>query len=232
MKFHNLHKNQQCIIIGNGPSLSKVDMNIFKSVTTFGVNKIFLLYPKTLWRPTYHFFLDPYVIRQSYDAIQKYKNDSSFFLNFDNVGDLYKREPSFYYYRSQNVLGFNKFLPSMTVSDGQSVTYVVLQFAYIMGFKTVYLFGIDHNHHFVSNTPSKEIITDSHPKNHFDPNYFETGQVWWKPDKDYIEMAYRLAKFFYERDDRKIYDCTINGNLNIFEKMDYQEALLRIHQSH
>jgi hypothetical protein len=36
------------------------------------------------------------------------------------------------------------------------------------------------------------------------------------------ELGYRMAKFAFERDRRRVFDATIGGALDIFEKADYE----------
>ena len=58
--------------------------------------------------------------------------------------------------------------------------------------------------------------------NHFNPNYFGTGFRWQLPDLETSELAYRLAKYHFERDGREILDATVDGKLEVFRKVDYQ----------
>jgi hypothetical protein len=59
---------------------------------------------------------------------------------------------------------------------------------------------------------------------HFDPNYFK-GMKWQLPDLAGSEKAYRLAKEHFEKNDRQISDATVDGKLNIFPKIKFEEAL-------
>lgn len=53
-KFKNIHKGQRCFIIGTGPSLTVEDLELLKDEICFGSNRIFEIYPRTSWRPTYY----------------------------------------------------------------------------------------------------------------------------------------------------------------------------------
>ncbi|MBO7254734.1 MAG: hypothetical protein J6V36_05480, partial [Clostridia bacterium] len=55
-KLKDSHKGERCFIIGNGPSLSVNDLNKIyeKNIPTFSTNRIFKLFEKTDWRPTYY----------------------------------------------------------------------------------------------------------------------------------------------------------------------------------
>ena len=58
--------------------------------------------------------------------------------------------------------------------------------------------------------------------NHFHPNYFPKGYKWQSPDLLRSEIAYGLAKEAFEMDGRKIFDATIGGKCEVFEKIDYE----------
>ncbi len=43
-KFRSIHKGEDCFILGNGPSLNKIDLSLLKNYHIFGLNKIYLLF--------------------------------------------------------------------------------------------------------------------------------------------------------------------------------------------
>ena len=42
----DIHKGQRAFIIGNGPSLKQTDLTKLKNEFTFGMNRIYLLFPE------------------------------------------------------------------------------------------------------------------------------------------------------------------------------------------
>ena len=52
--FHNIHKGKRCVIIGNGPSLNKLDLTKLKNEITFGVNAIYTNMDNMGFLPTYY----------------------------------------------------------------------------------------------------------------------------------------------------------------------------------
>lgn len=109
------------------------------------------------------------------------------------------------------------------VLEGATVTYVAMQIAFYMGFKTVYLIGVDHNFKFEGKPLEIKKMEGSDP-NHFDPNYFK-GMHWGLPDLETSEMYYKVAKEIYEKNGRKIFDATVEGKLQVYEKINYEDAL-------
>ena len=54
-----------CFIIGNGPSLEVADLERLHKllIPTFAANRIYKIFDKTNWRPTYYSCEDPVIIR-------------------------------------------------------------------------------------------------------------------------------------------------------------------------
>lgn len=57
-EFKNCHEGERAFILGNGPSLNKIDLEKLDNEITFAVNKINLIFDETNWRPTYYVFDD------------------------------------------------------------------------------------------------------------------------------------------------------------------------------
>lgn len=220
-KFRDIHKGKDCFLIGNGPSLNKMDLGLLNDYYTIGLNKIFLLFERTNLKIDYHVCVNKYVIEQCTREFFEMKC------------------PSFISYRSRNPLiaGSDKvffigdvhskwtFFEDITrgISQGSTVTYAAMQIAFFMGFRRVFLIGVDHN--FGSKgTPHKVETMKGDDVSHFDPNYFK-GMKWQLPDLKGSEKAYRLAKKHFENDNRQILDATVDGKLNIFTKINFEEAL-------
>ena len=68
-KFKNIHKGERCFIIGTGPSLTTGDLELLKDEICFGSNRIFEIYPRTSWRPTYYMNQDFKLIEKFHDEI-------------------------------------------------------------------------------------------------------------------------------------------------------------------
>jgi hypothetical protein len=110
------------------------------------------------------------------------------------------------------------------VWGGATVTYVALQLAFYMGFKTVILVGVDHS--FSSKgVPHAVVEGGDSDSNHFHPKYFADGTRWQLPDLQTSEYAYRLAKEAYESAGRRILDATIGGKLTVFPKVEFDDVI-------
>lgn len=219
-KFRNIHRGEQCFIIGNGPSLNKMDLGRLNEHTCFGLNKIHLICDSAGLEVDYHVAVNPLVIQQSAAQFARLRCPS--FLSYQaSIGHV-KPVENIVFLLCVDPFTFR---PDITqgVCDGYTVTYAAMQIAYFMGFKEVYLIGVDHNFD-VNGKPNELQYMSGPDPNHFDPGYFR-GHYWHLPDLEGSELAYRMAQFFFRRDGREIYDATVDGKLNVFPKISYDQAL-------
>lgn len=222
-KWTNRYAGKKAIILCNGPSLNKVDFNLIESdVFTFGLNKINLLFDYSSFRPSCIVAVNPFVIEQNKD----FYNTTDIPLFFDSVGIrkgwINSRRNIVFLHSGAPLDGFAKDC-SMSINQGHTVTYVALQLAFHMGFKNVALVGADHT--FATKGPANKIVHGGVvDESHFDPRYF-SNQKWHLPDLFESEVAYTRANNIYNAHDRKIFNCTDGGNLNIFDRLPLSDFL-------
>jgi hypothetical protein len=224
-QFQNRHKGEDCFIIGSGPSLNTMDLTLLHQYHTFGLNKIYLLFDRFDLDLTYLVAINRLVIEQS--ALVYQDLPITLFLNYKNAHKIITKKDNIYLVYTGAKYTFK---PDITrrICEGATVTYVALQIAYYMGFRNVFLIGVDH-HFKVQGKPYAKQFRQGEDTDHFDPNYFG-NQEWQLPNLKASEFAYDLAKHFYHKNDRRIYDATVNGKLNIFPKISFEEALERCKQ--
>jgi len=212
------YAGQRCFIIGNGPSLRKTDLSLLKDEITFGMNRIYLLFPELGFPTTLYACINTLVIDQCAEEIKALSmpkfvtwrgraalrgDPDLIFLDTDYTG-----EASF----SSDVSG--------RVFEGSTVTYVALQVAFHLGFHEVILIGVDHS--YTTQGPANVTVTSAgEDPNHFAPGYFGKGFRWQLPDLEASERAYRLAREAYEAAGRRVLDATVGGKLAVFPKVDY-----------
>jgi hypothetical protein len=224
-QFKNKHQGEDCFIIGNGPSLNSMDLTPLRRYHTFGLNKIYLLFDRVDLNLTYLIAVNKLVIEQSAHIYQNLP--ITLFLNYKNARGIINKKDNFHFVYTG---AKSTFKPDITrkICEGATVTYVAMQIAYYMGFRNVFLIGVDHNFK-VHGKPYEKQFMQGNDINHFDPNYFKNKE-WQLPNLKTSQSSYNLAKYFYNKDGRKIYDATVNGRLNIFPKMSFEEALKRCKQ--
>ena len=226
-RFRNRHAGDRCFIIGNGPSLTITDLERVRSEITFAANKIYLAYDKTDWRPSYYVVEDDHMIRQHHHEIRELKGSVKFVSHDWEL--LFRGEAQTVIY-PRNLLDLDRF-PMFSdnayrhVFCGYMVTYISLQLAYFMGFSTVYLLGVDFNYAVDYKGTDTIIHAASHPSDHFTFRYFEPGEVRYAPQLKLAERAMHCARQFYEARQRKIWNATRGGKLEVFDRISLEEAL-------
>ena len=219
------HRGERCFIIGNGPSLNKLDLTHLKKEITFGVNAIFLNHERMGFYPTYYCMQDVLVAEDRAAEISAYKHSLKILPNYVKKWVRGDEQTLWFNFIDPKFMfpGFSHDA-SVCMFFGGTVSYDCMQLAYHMGFSTVYLVGFDH-HYVIPKTIERDgnrfTSTEDDP-NHFSPAYFGKGLRWHDPKVDRMETAYRKAKREFERAGRKIYNATAGGKLEVFERVAYE----------
>ncbi len=224
----NRYAGRRAFIIGNGPSLNKLDLTMLKDEFTFGVNSIFYNFDKMGFKPTFYVVEDRLVAQDRREEInsltgmvkifgkymQKYHIQDKGNVIWTNVIVDYLDYPGFPHFSRD---------AAKCLWVGGTVSYLCMQLAYYMGFSEVYLIGFDHSYVIPSDAEMKGcvITSASDDPNHFHPEYFGKGKRWNNPRTDRMEIAYERAKEAFEQSGRKIYNATAGGKLEVFERVDY-----------
>lgn len=219
----NKYAGKKAVVLCNGPSLLKTDLELLADVYTIGLNKINLLFDYSNFVPSCIVAVNSYVIEQNKDFYKKtqlplflaQKPSRGVHINANSTRTLL--------FSSSGSPGFSTD-PRFAISQGATVTYVALQLAYYLGFKYVALVGCDHN--FETKGPDHQLVESGEvDPNHFDPRYFSGGVPWQLPSIAESEESYMKAKRFYEYDDRSIYNCTTGGKLELFPRISLQQFM-------
>jgi len=230
--LRNRHLGERAFLIGNGPSLNKIDLSLLKGEVTFGVNSIFLNAHD--FHPRYYIVEDVLVAEDRSREINNYSNpEYKFFGNYlryaieDSANTIWLNV----FFRYDNYKNFPNFSCDALrgVWTGGTVSYLGMQLAYYMGVKELYLVGFDHNYA-VPNDVKRDgtrWTSQSSDINHFHPDYFGAGYRWHDPRVDRMEQAYLVARRHFEEAGRKVLNATIGGKLEVFERANFDRLLLR-----
>lgn len=221
-QFKDIHRGKGCFLIGNGPSLNKMDLRPLTDYYSFGLNKIYLIFDKVKLNLSYHVAINPLVIEQSLEQFRSLGCPS--FLSYKPARQAKDMADNFYYIKTLQTEPAS-FQTEITkgVDEGSTVTYAALQVAFYMGFERVFLIGVDHNFKVSGNPHEQQFLTEK-DSNHFDSRYFQ-NQEWQLPDLEGSEISYKIADFIFNRNRRKILDATVDGKLQVFNKISFKEAL-------
>lgn len=213
----NKHDGETAVVIGNGPSLSDVDLErLAKKYPTFGSNRIYS-YP---FCPTYYAIADS---KMGLVCVP----DITDRVGWTPQAMFLPREYNLPFgYPINYVVKYDfSFDPEHELVIGGTVTFVLLQLAYFMGFEKVVLVGVDHSYPKASKgKPGSGFLATGEDVDHFKPaddsEYFKHGHIFNRPELEGTEHSYQMAKNVFESNGRKIVNCTRNSQLLVYDKED------------
>lgn len=222
----NIHDGETCFIVGNGPSLSPGDLEVLhkNNIPTFGFNRIFLMFDKTDWRPTYYISQDEKMLKNCVSQVNEIDLPYKFIplqLKFYYGININKA----YYFNmlstnSSNVNCFGNV--ANLVENSNTVAYTAAQFAAYMGFKRIYLIGVDHSFSVVQNDKG-EIIRDENAKDYFTDSYNADKDELYIPNLDASTRTFLKMKKNCDANGIEVYNATRGGKLEVFPRKNFDD---------
>lgn len=223
-KYKNKYEGKRCFVIGNGPSLKIEDLERIQDngEISFGCNRIYVMFDKTKWRPSFYINQDPRVIRGCIDEIKALDKSQVKFIKALGKKE-YEIEGAIYFnfvirYGKKKLPKFSD-NPEKALYNGHTVTYSAIQLAAYMGFKEIYLLGCDCNY----SADNKSINQGSYP----DERMYDASKVGMPPDIAYMFSMYEVCKGYCEERGIKLINATRGGKLEVFERVDFDELMAR-----
>lgn len=227
LDYKNKYSGKRCFVIGNGPSLKPEDLDSIKDEFSFAANRIFYIYDKTDWRPTFYCAQDADVFEDISSKINviSQESDHCFFASYCKKYISETPENTSYYYA--RLIGAHKtrnFSSDITkyVDGGGTITYAAIQLAAYMGFSEVYLLGVDHNYASGSFANGK-MNTEDIKKSYFVG--MPSSIRLTKPNTDNSTISFIEAKRYAEKNGLKIYNATRGGKLEVFERVNFDKVV-------
>lgn len=213
-QFKDIHKGKRCFLIGNGPSLSFEDLNTLKenNEITFGVNRIYLSFDKTDWRPDYYVLVDSIVLQQDFETVQKLNLPVLFIGDNYTERSIKNRKNIFYFSRRENRYDSESFSFdfSQYIYGGNTVIYDAMQIAIYMGFEEIILLGVD----MTRVNPGERIP-------HFYTGNLKGDEKLTKGNIDIVLKAFEIAQKVTKQKGVRILNATRGGNVDTFERVDF-----------
>ena len=255
--FQGLHEGEACVIVGNGPSVSIDDLNAISDagICCFGANRISDIFPKTKWRPTYACALERGFLGRidgeekidHYITSLKKQGVECIFIN-----DVFRSEVSSRSARSMAVyircplspIYSTALMPfsedaSLYVSDLGSVTHFAIQIACYMGFRRIYLYGVDNTYrkylgsdgvfHVSEQTTSHaegmSAVLDDVAYEKVPHTKAEAYCAGGFADLRKAEIGYRICKDYAAKHGIEVLNATRGGTLEVFSRINLEDAL-------
>ena len=199
-------KDKVCVIAGNGPSLSKTPRKLLERYPVFGANKIYLLQELPGWEgyaPEFYSCVDDSML---HDCVPDLLARVDTFQPAEVFLPLQVPFPGAHQLKIELGAAFSM-RPDLKIYLGGTVTYVALQLALYMGFRTALLVGVDHRYSHRGVRPGSKFIASGADPDHFHPGYFAGGRVYnaWEPA---TEVMYRLAVQAYKQVGGRVINLT------------------------
>lgn len=217
-----LRTSDDCVIVGNGPSLRAVDPELFRRndviVSNFAALSPLLAETARIFTVT-----NGLVAEQGAAAF----NLSGIPVKLAPLwlAENLREEAGF---RFVNAVGEPAFLaedPAGRISWAATVSFFNMQVAYHLGYRRALLVGFDHS--YAQNEKAEEgaVLEEANADpNHFDALYF-AGKRWQKANLDLMQQVYLLAREAFEADGREILNLSPQSKLAIFPRVDVAEIL-------
>jgi len=233
--MHNRFAGTRAFVIGNGPSLQKMDLAPLAREYTFGSNRIYLAFEELGFATTFLCGGAKHIISQFGQEMAEAGCQHVFMSHrYVQTADLPKTVTT-YLSRDRSVFGEDPLFWGF--HDAGTITNTAIQLAYYFGFSEVVLIGVDH--HFVTTGPvagkvlpkpstdgrPDTVVSEGDDPNHFTPSYFGPGVTWELPDWVTMEHGYARARDHFERNGRRIVDATVGGKLTVFPKVSYESII-------
>ena len=106
------------------------------------------------------------------------------------------------------------------IYNSRTVVYTAIQIAVYMGFKEIYLIGVDHHFHTSMNSKG-EIIVDHSAKDYFSDKYNEDKENLYIPNTDLSTLSFIAAKEYADSHNVKIYNATRGGKLEVLPRVSF-----------
>jgi hypothetical protein len=221
-------RGRRCFLIGNGPSLNRLDLEPLAREVSFGVNGIFLKFDELSFRPTYYVVEDDLVARDRADVINGLTGMCKLFPRY--LAPWLHPSPDTIYMNVildyRDYAGFPEFSTDAArcLWVGGTVTYLNLQLAFYMGFDPVILIGVDCDYDVRADEVEAhgvELVSKAPDRNHFHPDYFGAGFRFHDPMVGRMLRAYARAREVFERHGRRVWNASAGGRLEVFPRIDY-----------
>ncbi len=240
-----MHGGETVYLIGNGPSLNKIDIEKLRDKNTISFNRAYIAYEDWGFYPTHFMIADPVVMSNTKDAVndlikqgqiksfyfdKKFKSyfgnnlDQVHFINFNRK--IWERG-----YK------WGKTIKNMGLIANVGATAVPILKS--LGYKRIIILGTDcnyeeHNIKGVSVEVNEDSVDrrivyksegDSDP-NHFRPDYFGKGTEYSKPQTQNHYKGWQYISRKYKSKGMEILLCSPGSRLsNLFPEISFEEAI-------
>lgn len=240
--LHNKFKGRRCFVIGNGPSLSRMNLDLLVNEVTIGSNGVYKLFDRYKFRPNYLLFQDSRTIFGKANEINAVKGIPK--VVSINSSHLVKKDKFTYFFNLANHLGWENIqsqspgehkgnAPFFSNNFGEfasnmgNVSHTAIQLAFFLGCNPVYLIGCDHSMIDLKNDfePGHVKITEQNlpifQKYHFTENYYKVGDEIGIPFIELENIGYKTCHEFFNGAGRELLNAGLDSRVPFIPKVNF-----------
>ena len=241
----NQYSGERCFIIGNGPSLNKMDLNALQNEYTISVNSMTISKEFEIIKPKFHVLVD---------STRFDKNITPMYENMKNFKNLSHKPKYIFPVKFRNYILENKFDEgldityvmannefeniknidiSKTIPPYQNVLNAALSFAISLGFSEIILIGFEMTGFIKTFNDNETFDVGSHfyeNVNTKESEYIKGLQT--NRSNEFLLSAYakvfkllRLQNDYAKSKGIKVYNATIGGTLDMFERVNFNNKI-------
>lgn len=237
--LRNIHKDEACTIVCNGPSLAELNHKAFQNTVTIGCNGIYKLYSSWNYELDFLVFED---IQQfetrapESDAVRRSVKMAALYNayaleSFD--GWIFFNSPrcstnGYYWAEADCYPQFSRDFASI-VHLGSTVTYIMLQLAYHLGCNPIFIVGLDFDYGELSKhfPPGKITVTRENlemvNRCHFQTGYHKIGDIIGVPWIEKQRLAFEKASEVFQSANRTVLTVGERSKLDTFNRISVSE---------
>lgn len=218
--LENKFKNKRCFIVATGPSIRYEDLDTLYKNREFciSINTIFKCFEYTKWRPNAYVILDAEGVKEYNGSFgQLSEIDYKFIADVQPYFDYTTLDSTWLVYHSvlddysiRQMLISND--AARRVYNGGSVVYACMQIAMYLGFKQIYLLGVDFSY-----LEGKK----NHFIKQFEPDDIFDGMSLQNKIQEISYLSFCKARKYAEDHNIEILNATRGGYLDVFERADF-----------
>ena len=230
-EFHVKHSgNSNWLIVCNGPSLKKEDLEALAHLPSIASNKISLLFDKTLWRPSLYTISDALLI---FKLKEKHYEDFPLVLSPDYTHSMIRSSKKLAWKTYVREGGPDALDATKGVHDPievgffrqNTITVSQIQLAMWLGAKNIYVIGCDHSYAEERHANSAKLDHGS-VSNHFDPRYRVKGEIVNSAAIEKMESDYEYVEQLAKKNNVKIKNISRKTALSTFELSSVEQTMI------
>lgn len=219
-ELKDIYEGQRCFILGNGPSLSDIDLSLIENEITFTMNDFYKIKDIHKIHANYHILCDSSAYQDPEEALNKLydrSNPLGVFIEDRIYGKMKNNtsetSPPMYLYRKapeiENLSSVDMDLCGVLPRFFTEIQSAIVIAAY-MGFQEIYLLGCDSNE--ILNKIDSRAMTETNGEHMFFEYY-------------HIFKCYRMLREALSAKGVKLIDLTAGSIINSLEKSTLKEVL-------